>query len=76
MVIARFKTLSQACTREVEEASLDGLRSVIEVDNRSAVDVGGMRRGTTSIHVKKPQFSEAFTRAVIRKGADEGNVAS
>ena len=50
---------------------MDGLRSFIEVDNRSAVDVGGLRRGTTSIQVKKPQFSEAFPGAVIRGGADE-----
>ena len=50
---------------------MDGLRSFIEVDNRSAVDVCGLRRGTTSIQVKKPQFSEACLGAVIRGGADE-----
>ena len=50
---------------------MDGPRSFIEVDNRSAGDVGGLRRGTRSIHVKKPQFSEAFRGAVIREGADE-----
>ena len=50
---------------------MDGLRNFIEVDNHSAVDVGGLRRGTKSIHAKKPQFSEAFPEAVIREGADE-----
>ena len=50
---------------------MDGLRNFIEVDNRSAVDVGGLRRGTKSIQVKKPQFSEALPEAVIREGADE-----
>ena len=50
---------------------MDGLRSFIEVDNHSAVDVGGLRRGTKSIQVKEPQFSEAFPEAVIREGADE-----
>ena len=50
---------------------MDGLRSFVEVDNRSAVDVGGLRRGARSIHVKKPQFREAFPEAVIRKGADK-----
>ena len=50
---------------------VDGLRSYIAVNNRSAVDVGGLRRGTRSIHVKKSQFSEAFRGAVIREGADE-----
>ena len=33
--------------------------------------MGGLRRGTKSIQVKKPQFSEAFPEAVIRDGADE-----
>ena len=32
---------------------MDGLRSFIDADNRSAVDVGGLRRGTKSICVKK-----------------------
>ena len=41
------------------------------LDNRSAVDVGGLCRGTKSIRVKKPQFSEAFPQAIIREGADE-----
>ena len=50
---------------------MDGLRCFIEVDNRSAVDVGGLRRGTRSIHVKKPRFSEAFPGAVITEGVDE-----
>ena len=51
--------------------SMDGLRSFIDADNRSAADLGGLRRGTQSLHVKKPQFSEAFSGAVIREGADE-----
>ena len=29
------------------------------MDNHSAVDVGGLRRGTKSIQVQKLQFSEA-----------------
>ena len=48
---------------------MDGLRNFIEVDYHNAV--GGLRRGTKSIQVKKPQFSEAFPEAVIREGADE-----
>ena len=50
---------------------MDGLRSFIEADNNSAVDVGGLRRGTVSVQVKKPQFSKASPEAVIREGADE-----
>ena len=51
---------------------MDGLRSFIKVDKHSAgaVDVGGLRRGTKSIQVKKPKFSEAFPEAVIRDGAE------
>ena len=49
--------------------TMDGLRSFLGVGNRSAVDVGGMRRGPP-VSVKKPQF-EDFPDAVIREGADE-----
>ena len=35
------------------------------------MDVGGLRRGTMSVDVKKPQFCEAFPEAVIREGAGE-----
>ena len=45
---------------------MDG-RSTSEVDNRSAVDVGGLRRGTKSVHVKKPQFSEPFQWQLWKK---------
>ena len=48
-----------------------GLRSFIEADNHSAVDVGGLRRGTSPSQFKKLQFSEAFPGAIIREGADE-----
>ena len=39
---------------------MDGLRSFIQTDNRSAVDVGHLREGTRPPHVQKPNFSEAF----------------
>ena len=55
---------------------MDGLRCFIAVDNLSAVDVGGLRRGTTFIPVQKRQFSEAFPGAIIREGEDELNAAS
>ena len=50
---------------------MDGLRRFIQADNHSAVDVGDLRRGTRSLPVQKPQFSEAFPEATIREGADE-----
>ena len=53
---------------------MDGLRSFIEEDNRIAVDVGGLRRGTRSIHgrvdvtmsvnAKTPQLREALPEAI------------
>ena len=48
---------------------MDGLRNFIEEDNYKAMD--GLRRRTKSIQVTKPQFSDAYPEAVIRKGADE-----
>ena len=50
---------------------IDGLRRFIQADNHSAVDVGDLRRGTRSLLVKKPMFSEAFPEAATREGADE-----
>ena len=70
-MIARLKVSLQVRTRKSRLDIMDGLRSFIEADNHSAVDVGGLRRGTISVHVKKPQFSEVFPDAVIREGADE-----
>ena len=70
-MIARLKVSLQVRTRKSRIDIMDGLRSFIEADNHSAVDVGGLRRGTISVHVKKPQFSEVFPKAVIREGADE-----
>ena len=71
MVIARMKVSLQVRTRKSRIDIIDGLRSFIEADNHSAVDVGGLRRCTIPVHVKKPQFSEVFPDAVIREGADE-----
>ena len=51
--------------------SMDGQRRFIEADNHSAVDVSDFRRGTKSVSVKKPKFSETFPEAAIRGGADE-----
>ena len=56
------------------QSILTGPRRFIEADNHSAVDVGGLCRGTKSVSVKKPQFSEAFPEAVIRQGADESTL--
>ena len=50
---------------------MDGLRSFIRADNRSAVDVGHLRQGTMQLHVQNPNFSEAFPGAAIGEGANE-----
>ena len=59
MVTARLKASLQNCTKEAE-CIMDGPRKLTEADNHSAVDVGDLRRGTISILVKKPKFSEIF----------------
>ena len=50
---------------------VDGLRSFIKAENHRAVAMGHLRQGTRSLHVQKPNFSEAFPEAAIRDGADE-----
>ena len=57
--------------KEPEKGIMDGIRRFIETDNHIAVDVGGLRRDTIPVRVKKPHFSEAFPEAVFREGADE-----
>ena len=49
---------------------MDGLRSFVEKDNHSAVDVGHLRRGVRPFHVQKPNFREDYPDAAIREGAD------
>ena len=47
------------------------LRSFIEIDNHSAVDVGHLRRDIRPFCVQKQNFSEDYPEAAIREGADE-----
>ena len=56
------------------EAKANRAHAAPLVDNRSAVDVGFLRRGTVSIPVQKPQFSEAFPGAIISQGTDESTL--
>ena len=42
---------------------MEGLRRFIQADNHSSVDVGDLRRGTGSLKVRKPKFSEAVNIA-------------
>ena len=46
---------------------MEALQNFIEEDNHNGVDVGGLRRGTRSIRVTKPQFSDAFPEALSEK---------
>ena len=50
---------------------MDGLGSFIEIDNRSAVDVGQLREGTRPFAVQKPNFREEYREAAISEGPDE-----
>ena len=71
MVAARFKVSSQASMKGSRKGIMDGLRSFIEADNHSAVDVGHLRKGIKIFNVQKPNFSEDCQEAAIRDGADE-----
>ena len=55
---------------------MDGLRSFIEADNHSAVDVGDLRRGTITVDGKKPQFSETFPRGGHQRRRRRVNIES
>ena len=57
--------------KEAERGIMDWIRSFIEADNHSAVDVGHLRKGTRTFYVQKPNFSEDYPEAAIREGADE-----
>ena len=46
---------------------IDGPRRFIEEDNHIALDVCGLPRGTKSVRVKEPKFSETFLEAAIRR---------
>ena len=41
---------------------MEGLRSFIEADNHSAVDVGDLRRGTKSLPVKNRSLARPLQR--------------
>ena len=47
---------------------MDGLRSFIRADNRSAVYVGHLREGTRPLHVQEPKFREAYSEARHQEG--------
>ena len=51
---------------------MDGLRKFIEVDNREAVNVGGLRQGTNSVKVLKPRFTADLLQAVCGRIDLEG----
>ena len=51
---------------------MDGLRKFIEVDNREAVNVGGLRQGTNSVKVVKPRFTADLPEAVCGRIDLEG----
>ena len=46
---------------------MDGPRRFIHTDKHSAVDVGDLCRGTRSLPVQKPQFSEAFPEVELKR---------
>ena len=71
MVTAQSRASSQSYMKEQEQGIMDGLRSVIERDNHSAVDESQLRRGMRPFYVQKPNFSEDYPEAAFRVGADD-----
>ena len=49
---------------------MDGLRSFIEMDNHSALEVGHMHNDLRPLKVQRPKFSEDCSE-VLREGADD-----
>ena len=72
-VTARWKVLLQVLREKSRKGIMDRLRKFTDVDNRDALDVGGLRHGTKSVKVVKPRFAADFSEAVIREGAEELN---
>ena len=50
---------------------MEGLRNIIEVDNRSAQEVGRLKEGTSSFEVRRPKFEEGCPEVSIREGPGE-----
>ena len=50
---------------------MDGLRKFVQVDNLQAVNVEGLRHGTKSVKVAKPQCTADFPEAVLGESAGE-----
>ena len=53
------------------KGNMDGLRSLIEIDNRSAVKVGQLREGFRPSRLGGPNFEDECPEAIIRDGPDE-----
>ena len=50
---------------------MDGLRNIIEVDNRSAPEVGHLKEGTRPFEVRRPELEEGCPEVSIREGPGE-----
>ena len=61
MVTARWKVIVTGLREKSRKGIMDGLRKFIEVDNREAVSVGGLRQGTKSVKVVKPRITADFS---------------
>ena len=55
-MIAWLKVLLKVEGRS-RKGIMDGLKKFVEVDNHEAVNAGGLRQGTKSVKVVKPQFT-------------------
>ena len=62
--------VAKLCQRN-RKGLVEGLKNFIEVDNRSALDVGDLKKGTRSCEVRRPKCEEEGHDVSIREGPEE-----
>ena len=63
-----FQSIVTGLHERTRKGIMDGIRSFIEEDKHSALDVGHWRKGLRPCHVQKPNFSEDYPEP-LREGA-------
>ena len=55
----------------MEKVSRTALREFIKVDNERVLDVGSLRRSTSTFQVQKPKVPEGCSDVIVRENPDE-----
>ena len=62
MVTATIQSIVTGLHERSRKGIMEGLRSIIDIDNHSAVDVGHLCRSTRPFYVQKPKFQWRLSR--------------